>query len=128
MYITAVSCTDKSKDFEKHPTLQLFANDKDLQIPEDEGKTGVVFTGDVTKSKTISHDSLNQGKGRFKYSIETQNGIKIAQSGKLKDAKTFVVMGSYSFIGAGGKKYRTRYTADELGYHPITELDTDEDQ
>lgn len=103
-------------------------NDKDLQIPEDEGKTGVVFTGDVMSAKIISNDNINQGKGRFKYSVETQNGIKIAQSGKLKDAKTFVVMGSYSFIGAGGKKYRTRYTADELGYHPITELDTDEIQ
>lgn len=79
-------------------------------------------------AKVVVNDNYNQGKGRFKYNVETQNGIKISQSGKLKDAKTFVVMGSYSFIGAGGKKYRTRYTADELGYHPITELDTDEIQ
>lgn len=25
--------------------------------------------------------------------------------------------------GADGKRYRVKYTADEFGYHPITELD-----
>lgn len=27
------------------------------------------------------------------------------------------------FLGADGKRYRVKYTADEFGYHPITELD-----
>lgn len=32
-------------------------------------------------------------------SFETQNGINIASIGKLKDDKTFVVSGSYSYTG-----------------------------
>lgn len=59
----------------------------------------------------------------FFTSFETQNGISISQVGKLKDNKTFVVMGSYAYTGADGKRYRVRYTADEFGYHPITMLD-----
>lgn len=59
------------------------------------------------------------------FSLKTQNGIQVTSVGKLKDDKTFVVSGSYSFTGADGKRYKTRYTADELGYHPITELDLD---
>lgn len=48
--------------------------------------------------------------------------------GKLKETdtgKAFIVSGSYSYTGADGKRYRTRYTADELGYHPKTELELD---
>lgn len=57
-------------------------------------------------------------------SVETENGIEVEQIGKLRpDNKTFVVMGSYTYTGANGKRYRVRYTADEFGYHPITELD-----
>lgn len=33
--------------------------------------------------------------------------------------------GSYSYTGADGRRYRVRYTADELGFHPITELEFD---
>lgn len=54
----------------------------------------------------------------------TQNGIEIEQVGRLKDDnKTLVVKGSYSYTGADGRRYRVRYTADELGFHPITELE-----
>jgi Insect cuticle protein len=56
--------------------------------------------------------------------LATQNGIEIEQVGKLKaDNKTLVVKGSYSYTGADGRRYRVRYTADELGFHPITELE-----
>lgn len=55
----------------------------------------------------------------------TENGISVQQAGKLKDNKTFVVQGSYSYTGADGRRYRVKYTADEFGYHPITELDVD---
>lgn len=34
---------------------------------------------------------------------------------------------SYYLIGADGKKYRVRYTADEFGYHPVTEEDNEPD-
>lgn len=60
------------------------------------------------------------------FSLATQNGIEIEQVGKLKDDnKTLVVKGSYSYTGADGRRYRVRYTADELGFHPITELEID---
>lgn len=60
------------------------------------------------------------------YRLGTQNGIEIEQVGRLKaDNKTLVVQGSYSYTGADGRRYRVRYTADELGYHPITELEID---
>lgn len=56
--------------------------------------------------------------------LGTQNGIEIEQVGRLKDDnKTLVVKGSYSYTGADGRRYRVRYTADELGFHPITELE-----
>jgi len=57
------------------------------------------------------------------FRLSTQNGIEIEQVGKLKDNKTLVVKGSYSYTGADGRRYRVRYTADELGFHPITELE-----
>lgn len=28
-----------------------------------------------------------------------------------------------NWLGGNGKRYRVRYTADEFGYHPVTELD-----
>lgn len=43
------------------------------------------------------------------FSLETQNGIEIEQVGKLKDdKKTLVVMGSYAYTGADGRRYRVR--------------------
>lgn len=58
------------------------------------------------------------------FRLGTQNGIEIEQAGRLKDdGKTLVVKGSYSYTGADGRRYRVRYTADELGFHPITELE-----
>lgn len=65
-------------------------------------------------------------KFQLYFRLGTQNGIQIEQVGKLKDDnKTLVVKGSYSYTGADGRRYRVRYTADELGFHPITELEYD---
>jgi len=102
-----------------------FANDRDVLIPEDDpNKAPSDFRGDVMKARIFSSENTNHGKGRFRYAVETENGIAISQGGKLRsDGKTFVVHGSYSFTGADGKRYRTRYTADERGFHPVTELE-----
>lgn len=32
-------------------------------------------------------------------------------------------MGSYSYTGVDGRRYTVKYTADEFGFHPITELE-----
>lgn len=81
------------------------------------------FKGDPMKTKTLISENV-QTRKNFKFALGTQNGIQIEQVGKLKDDnKTLVVKGSYSYTGADGRRYRVRYTADELGFHPITELE-----
>ncbi|XP_053678528.1 uncharacterized protein LOC128728903 [Anopheles nili] len=103
----------------------LFSEDE-FTFPAEDKKDPTNFTGNVMKASIVMAEVRNQGKGKFKYAVETENGIEIEQIGKLKnDSKTFVVMGSYTYTGANGKRYRVRYTADEFGYHPITELDLD---
>lgn len=36
---------------------------------------------------------------------------------------SFYIFIIVALTGADGKKYRVRYTADEFGYHPVTELE-----
>lgn len=101
--------------------------DKDFTFSQDaaDDKEPTIFKGDPMKSKTLVSENV-QGKKTFKFALGTQNGIQIEQVGKLKDDnKTLVVKGSYSYTGADGRRYRVRYTADELGFHPITELELD---
>jgi len=99
--------------------------DKDFTFSQDkdDNKEPSSFSGDPMKTKTLISENV-QGKKSFKFALGTQNGIEIEQVGKLKDdGKTLVVKGSYSYTGADGRRYRVRYTADELGFHPITELE-----
>lgn len=74
-------------------------------------------------------DAFNErSKDRYHNAYGTANGIEVEAVGKLKETETgkaFVVSGSYSYTGADGKRYRVRYTADEFGYHPKTELEVD---
>ncbi|XP_017133375.1 uncharacterized protein LOC108149966 [Drosophila elegans] len=112
--------TDRNLDLFKYNPSDIYTLPEDI----DDEKPAVHFSGDVMKAKTETLQNYNSGK-KFKLELKTQNGIEVSSVGKLKDDKTFVVSGSYSFTGADGKRYRTRYTADEFGYHPITELDLD---
>ncbi|XP_034490181.1 cell wall protein IFF6 [Drosophila innubila] len=112
--------TDRNLDLFKYNPSDIYTLPEDI----DDDKPAVHFSGDVMKAKTETLQNYNSGN-KFKLALKTQNGIEVNSVGKLKDDKTFVVSGSYSFTGADGKRYRTRYTADEFGYHPITELDLD---
>ncbi|KAH8387057.1 hypothetical protein KR093_004411, partial [Drosophila rubida] len=112
--------TDRNLDLFKYNPSDIYTLPEDI----DDDKPAVHFSGDVMKAKTEKLQNFNAGK-KFKLELKTQNGIEVSSVGKLKDDKTFVVSGSYSFTGADGKRYKTRYTADEFGYHPITELDLD---
>ncbi|KAH8400314.1 hypothetical protein KR215_010061, partial [Drosophila sulfurigaster] len=112
--------TDRNLDLFKYNPSDIYTLPEDI----DDDKPAVHFSGDVMKAKTEKLENYNAGK-KFKLELKTQNGIEVSSVGKLKDDKTFVVSGSYSFTGADGKRYKTRYTADEFGYHPITELDLD---
>jgi len=109
---------DRNADLFQEKDL-TFTQDKDDNVEP------TIFRGDPMKTKTLISENV-QGKKNFKFALGTQNGIEIEQVGRLKDDnKTLVVKGSYSYTGADGKRYRVRYTADELGYHPITELELD---
>lgn len=139
--------TDRNLDLFKYDPSDVYSLPEDI----DDDKPAVIFNGDVMKAKIEKLQSLS-GNKKFKlewvfeseqmwsritsanlcpfscdccFSLKTQNGIEVSSVGKLKDGKTFVVSGSYSFTGGDGKRYKTRYTADEFGYHPITELDLD---
>ncbi|XP_023032863.1 uncharacterized protein LOC6644733 [Drosophila willistoni] len=112
--------TDRNLDLFKYNPSDIYTLPEDI----DDDKPAVHYSGDVMKAKTEKFQNFNAGK-KFKLELKTQNGIEVSSVGKLKDDKTFVVSGSYSFTGADGKRYKTRYTADEFGYHPITELDLD---
>ncbi|XP_023298535.1 uncharacterized protein LOC111681051 [Lucilia cuprina] len=112
--------TDRNVDLFKYDPSDVYTLPEDI----DDDKPATIFNGDVMKAKVEKLQSLS-GSNKFKLDLKTQNGIEVSSVGKLKDDKTFVVSGSYSFTGADGKRYKTRYTADEFGYHPMTELDLD---
>lgn len=112
--------TDRNIDLFKYNPNDVYTLPEDI----DDDKPAVIYNGDVMKAKVEKLESIN-GNKKFKLDLKTQNGIEVTSVGKLRDDKTFVVSGSYSFTGADGKRYRTRYTADEFGYHPMTELDLD---
>ena len=109
---------DRNIDLFKYDPNDVYTLPEDI----DDEKAATFYTGDVQKANVEHFQNLN-GNKKFKLELKTQNGIEVSQVGKLKDKNTFVVSGSYSFTGSDGKRYKTRYTADEFGYHPKTELD-----
>ncbi|XP_037940292.1 larval cuticle protein 9-like [Teleopsis dalmanni] len=112
--------SDRNLDLFKYDPSDIYTLPEDI----DDDKPAIIFGGDVMKAAVEKLQNLN-GNKKFKLDLKTQNGIEVTSVGKLKDEKTFIVSGAYSFTGADGKRYKTRYTADEFGYHPITELDLD---
>ncbi|XP_058831034.1 pupal cuticle protein-like [Topomyia yanbarensis] len=123
--IVGITLAIKIKVPSKNRNDDLFSEDE-FTFPVEDTKDPSNFSGNVMKAGILMSQVKNKGKGEFKYAVETENGIEVEQIGKLRsDNKTFVVMGSYTYTGANGKRYRVRYTADEFGYHPITELDLD---
>lgn len=122
--VTSAASTYKARA--KLDPYRDFVGDKDLELDDEpDDKPPNRFAGNVMQAAITNAETRTYGKGKFKNSFETQNGIQVSQVGKLRDDKVFVVMGSYSYTGADGRRYRVKYTADEFGYHPITELDLD---
>ncbi|KAJ8937326.1 hypothetical protein NQ318_008288 [Aromia moschata] len=68
-------------------------------------------------------DEINPD-GSFKFSYETGNGIKVEESGYIKDGnesstdKIQVIQGSVSYTNADGKVISLKYIADENGFQP----------
>lgn len=124
-YVIAISAAARHSKPTKDP-FSDFAGEPDLNlITDDDDKPPTQFVGDVMHAKITALKNSNHGKGKFNFklvwnewmssfdlcnmsmtffhfffnSFATQNGINIAQIGKLKDDKTFVVTGSYSYTG-----------------------------
>ncbi|EAT44071.1 AAEL004536-PA [Aedes aegypti] len=68
----------------KNRNDDLFSEDE-FTFPVEDNKDPTNFTGDVMKAGILMAEIKNQGKGKFKYAVETQNGIEIEQIGKLRD-------------------------------------------
>lgn len=62
-----------------------------------------------------SHDRRGAADGSFAYEYQTENGIKRKEESFGYGANK-VVRGFYSYVGADGKLYTTRYIADRFGY------------
>ncbi|XP_026737718.1 cuticle protein 2-like [Trichoplusia ni] len=67
-------------------------------------------------AKILSYNMENNGH-EYKYSYETDNGIRAEESGHLSEGGT-TTHGAYSYTGDDGKVYTVTYTADEHGFHP----------
>ncbi|XP_066144075.1 cuticle protein CP14.6-like [Euwallacea fornicatus] len=84
----------------------------------------------------ISQSAETKEDGGFSYSFETGNGIKVEESGSLKEGPPslqgrsagsegedgnntlLVLQGSFSYTGPDGHVYSVKYVADENGFQP----------
>lgn len=70
----------------------------------------------------ISYENVNNGDGSYKFSYETENGIKAQEQGELKnkgtDNEIQSVSGSYSYTAPDGQVITVTYIADENGFQP----------
>lgn len=78
----------------------------------------------------LSYENVNNGDGSYKYSYETENGIKVEEQGELKnkgtDNEIQSVRGSYSYTAPDGQLITVTYIADENGFQPqVSERDFD---
>lgn len=94
--------------------------------PVPEGRS---FSGPVADSRNIkdfipivSQESDIDVEGKYRYSYESADGSKAAQTGELKvldkDHSGPSVTGEVLYKGPDGKEYHLTYTADENGYQP----------
>ncbi|XP_037046362.1 pupal cuticle protein 20-like isoform X1 [Bradysia coprophila] len=73
----------------------------------------------------LSYENVNNGDGSYKFSYETENGIKAQEQGELKNKGTDnaiqTVSGSYSYTAPDGQVITVTYIADENGFQPTGE-------
>ncbi|CAH1988038.1 unnamed protein product [Acanthoscelides obtectus] len=78
----------------------------------------------VVYKLNVSGAHIHDKHKTFIYSFETANGIKVDESGYLKDNpesstdRIQVIEGSISYTDEGGHMINLRYVADENGYQP----------
>ncbi|XP_022814220.1 pupal cuticle protein 36-like isoform X1 [Spodoptera litura] len=67
-------------------------------------------------ARILGFEVENNGH-EYKYSYETENGIRAEEAGQTSEHGT-VAHGAYSYKGDDGQTYTVTYTADEHGFHP----------
>ncbi|KAK4304198.1 hypothetical protein Pmani_023832 [Petrolisthes manimaculis] len=70
----------------------------------------------------VSEHREDQGDGNFKYSFETENGIKVTVVGKPGTEGQSNMQGSYSYPLPDGTVVQVTYVADENGYRAETRI------
>ncbi|XP_050551082.1 uncharacterized protein LOC118266383 [Spodoptera frugiperda] len=68
-------------------------------------------------ARILGFDVENNGH-EYKYSYETENGIRAEEAGQTSEHGGTVAHGAYSYKGDDGQTYTVTYTADEHGFHP----------
>lgn len=70
----------------------------------------------------LSYENVNNGDGSYKFSYETENGIKAQEQGEVKNKgsenEIQTVSGSYSYTAPDGQVITVTYIADENGFQP----------
>lgn len=70
----------------------------------------------------LSYENVNNGDGSYKFSYETENGIKAQEQGEVKNKgsenEIQSVSGSYSYTAPDGQVITVTYIADENGFQP----------
>lgn len=94
--------------------------------------------GESTPIAIVSQSSDTKDDGGFSYSFETGNGIKVEESGSIKQGAPgvqgrssagaegeddsnntiLVLQGSYSYTAPDGQQISLKYIADENGFQP----------
>lgn len=70
----------------------------------------------------LSFENENNGDGTYRFSYETENGIKAQEQGEIKNKgsenEIASVSGSYSYTAPDGQVITITYIADENGFQP----------
>ncbi|XP_042241688.1 cuticle protein AM1159-like [Homarus americanus] len=70
----------------------------------------------------IKDERSDSGDGNFNYAFEADNGISMSVSGTPGAEGQSNMEGVYSFILPDGTTAEVRFTADERGYLPVSDL------
>ncbi|XP_077289644.1 flexible cuticle protein 12-like [Arctopsyche grandis] len=70
----------------------------------------------------LKYHNVNDGLGNYTYAFETSDGIKQNEQAQIynpdTDKESYVVTGSYSYVGPDGVTYAVNYVADANGFRP----------
>ncbi|XP_049794552.1 cuticle protein 7-like [Schistocerca nitens] len=112
------SCVPVTLCHHEVAALILFAVVASALPRPDELRPGVI--------PVLERTEVRDATGQFSLSYLSGDGTHVAEQGALKptpDGKDFVLVkqGEYHFTAPEGKTIMVKYTADEYGFHPISD-------